>query len=187
MSSPRPHSVQWWLGALVTGVAAPILVLVVALATIQVRREQREARETALHIARGTAERLRAMRKESTALLARMAARPGCAEFAVVDFLPRYADLYLFDEAGRLVCSGNTDPLNARLSALVLRWIQAELRAGRLRPGSLVMHSFDEQMMAITVSRTQPQPGTMVLAEFADVLGRSAFVPGSVISIVDDR
>ena len=191
--SPHPRSVQWWLGALVLGVAAPVLVLVVLLCVQEVRREEDQARATALHIARITARRLHAMRGESSELLARMAARPGVvaldpvachAELAAVDFLSRYADLYLFDASGRLVCSGNTDPQNARVSALARPWIEGELHAGRLKPGTLLLHNFVDQPMMMTSARTT-HGGTIVLLEFADILGRAAFIPGAVITILD--
>ena len=194
MASPRLHSVHWWLGALVLSVSVPLLCVVVVLGVLQVRREQQQAREAALRMTRATAAHLRAMHKESAALLARLAARPGVAalepaacrsEFTVVDFLPRYADLFLFDASGSLVCSGNTDPQNAAISALARPWIAQELRAGRLRTSSLVMHTFGNQTMTVMANEIGARSGTVVLLEFAEALGREAFVPGSVITILD--
>ncbi|MBV8520025.1 MAG: hypothetical protein JO197_21715 [Acidobacteria bacterium] len=193
MASARPGSVRLWLGGLVMAVAAPVLLLLVVICVTQVRREQTEAREMALRIARATASRLRLMNAESTAVLRRMAAQPGVLAFepaachaalSVVDFLPRYADVFLFDTTGTLVCSGNNDPANAQLSLLAQPWIANEVRARHLRAGGAVMHTFGTQAISMTAMPVRDR-GTIVLLEFVDVLGRTAFVPGAVILITD--
>jgi signal transduction histidine kinase len=189
----RPGSVRSWLGTLVLVVAVPVLLLLIVICVTQVRREQTEAREMALRIARATAMRLRAMDAESAAVLRRMTVQPAVlavnpatchAALSVVDFLPRYADVFLFDATGKLVCSGNTDPENAQVSLLASPWIANELRARRLRGGTVLMHTFGRQAMSVTAMPVR-NTGTIVLLEFVDVVGRTAFIPGSVILIAD--
>jgi signal transduction histidine kinase len=189
--SPKPRSLTWWLGGLVAAVALPMLVLLVLVCVAQVQREQLEARQAALRMARATAARMRDMRSESTVLLARMAARAAnddaevCrAVFSAADLLPRYADVFLFDASGRFVCSGNTLPENRRVSQLAQPWIEAELRAGRLRSGVAVMHTFDRQPMMMLASPAR-NARTIVLLEFAETVGREALIPDAVITILD--
>ncbi|HET8775234.1 MAG TPA: histidine kinase [Thermoanaerobaculia bacterium] len=166
----------------------PVLALVALLGITQVRRERREAKQTALQMARATAARLKAMHDESVALLARMVARPGVRaldpaacreELAVVELLPRYADLAVYDASGRLVCTGN-----GRESAAG-QWIEGELRAGRLAFGAVAVHPVRDQTMMATATRIEPNVGTIVLFELTDVLGNAAFIPDAVILILD--
>jgi signal transduction histidine kinase len=194
MSPAHPRSVQWWLGALVTGVAAPVLLLVFVLGHMQMRREQGEARELALQVAKATATRLRTRHEESATLLRRLAGRPGVraldpaacrTDLAVVDYIPRYADIYLYDGAGRLVCSGNTDPQNVRLSSMAHLWIERELRTGRLNAAELGLHTFGRQSMMVTAAPIGGRAGTIVLLEFIDAVAQTALLPGSVIMIID--
>ncbi len=171
-----------------TSVAAPVLLLVSILGIAQVRRERREAENTALQMARATSSRLKDMNAESAALLARMAARPGVkaldpavcrSELAVVELLPRYADLALYDASGRLVCAGN-----GRESAAG-QWIEGELRAGRLAFDAVAVHPVQDQTMMATATRIEPGAGTIVLFQLADVLGSAALIPDAVILILD--
>ncbi len=187
----KPRSLTWWLGGLVAAVALPVLALLILVCIAQVQREQCEARQAALRMARATAARMRDIRAESAGLLQRMAARSAVVDpavcrsvFSVADLLPRYADAYLFDASGTFVCSGNTLAENQRISQLVRPWIETELRAGRLRPGVAVMHTFDRQSMMMLSSPTR-DGGTIVLLEFAETMGREALIPDAVITILD--
>ena len=191
MPSSKPRSLTWWLGGLVAAVALPVLALLILVCVAQVQREQYEARQAALRMARATAARMRDIRAESVGLLERMAARSVVVDpavcrsvFSVADLLPRYADVYLFDASGRFVCSGNTLPENHGISQLALPWIEAELRAGRLRPGVAVVHPFDHHAMMLLSAPTR-DGGTIVLLEFAETIGREALIPDAVITILD--
>jgi signal transduction histidine kinase len=196
MSTSRPWSIQRWLAWLVAGVVLPVLILLLWTGIVQVRREQTEARQTALNMARATAGRMRDRHLESVALLAQMRARPGVASFdpgachsvfAAVDFLPRYADVFLFDESGALVCSGNTEAANEAISLEARRWIEGELRAGRLRAGVPVAHTFSKRPILVLASpvRGRAARGNIVLVEFLNALSRDVQVPGAVITILD--
>ena len=191
MPSSKPRSLTWWLGGLVAAVALPVLALLILVCVAQVQREQYEARQAALRMARATAARMRDIRAESAGLLQRMAARTAVVDpavcrsvFSVADLLPRYADVYLFDASGRFICSGNTLPENQGVSQRALPWIEAELRAGRLRPGLAVVHTFNRQSMMMLSSPTR-DGGTIVLLEFAAAIGREALIPDAVITILD--
>ncbi|HEV7767272.1 MAG TPA: histidine kinase [Thermoanaerobaculia bacterium] len=192
MSSSPPRSLQWWLGGLVAAVALPVLALLILVCVAQVQREQLEARQAALRMARATAARMRDMHTASLGLLARMAARPAIVNdmtvcrsvFSVVDLLPRYADVFLFDAAGNPVCSGNTLPENRRVSILARSWIENELRAGRLPQKIAVMHTFESHSMMMLATPV-PNAGTIVLLEFAEAIGRDALIPDAVITILD--
>jgi len=189
--SSKPRSLTWWLGGLVAAVALPVMALLILVCVVQVQREQFEARQAALRMARATAERMRDIRAESAGLLERMAARSAAVDpavcrsvFSVADLLPRYADVYLFDASGRFVCSGNTLPENESVSQHALPWIEAELHAGRLRPGAAVMRTFDRHSMMMLSAPTR-DAGTIVLLEFAEAIGREALIPDAVITILD--
>src|SRR3954465_15797599 len=98
---PRPRlSIRWWLGVLFAGAALPLLLLLTWIYGAQVRREELEARDTALRIARTTAARMRSLHADSVALVGEMAVRPSIQNldrapcdslFAIVDFFPQYA------------------------------------------------------------------------------------------------
>lgn len=190
-------SIQRWFGGLVAAVVLPVLILLIWISVIQVRREQSEARQTALNMARATASRMRDLHSESVALLARMATRPGIADFdrnacrsvfSAVDYLPRYADVFLFDSTNALVCSGNTDAANASVSLAARRKIEEELRAGRLRADATFARTIDERPMLVIPSRVHSRTrgdGTIVLLEFVQIMSREALVPGGVLTIVD--
>jgi signal transduction histidine kinase len=191
MPFSKPRSLTWWLGGLVAAVALPMLVLLILVCIAQVQREQLEARQAALRMARATAARMREMRAESAGLLERMAAHPATddaevcrAVFSAADLLPRYADVFLFDASGSFVCSGNTLPENQHISQLARPWIEAELRARRLRPGVAVMRSFDRQSMMMLASPAR-NSRTIVLLEYAETIGREALIPDAVITILD--
>lgn len=197
MRAARPWSIQRLFGWLVTGVVLPVLLLLIWTSLVQVRREQAEVRQTALNMARATADRIRDRHSESVTLLAQMSTRRGVADFdpdachsvfSAVDFLPRYADVFLFDATGTLVCSGNTEPENESVSADASRWVGQELRAGRLLTGIPVVHSVGNRsilILATPVRAPSARKGTIVLAEFVSVLSRDAQLPGAVVTILD--
>lgn len=172
--------------------ALPVLALLGAVCIAQVEREQLEARMASLRTAKATAARLRDMHSESVALLARMAAQPRvanadravCRSLSIVDLLPRYADVLLFDASGALLCSGNTLPENTPVSLVARPWIEAEVRAGRLQAGVAVLRTFGRHSMMMLASPV-PGIGTLVLLEFAEAIGREALIPGAVITILD--
>ena len=66
---------------LVAGVALPLLLLLFWLFASQVQREEREARELALRIARSTALRLQVENVDGDRLLQRLAERPAFRQF----------------------------------------------------------------------------------------------------------
>jgi signal transduction histidine kinase len=192
MPLARPLSIRWWLGSLVAGVALPALILLVWISVSQVRREQAEAGRSALSVARATATRLRDLHAESMGLLALVAARPGisdrasCASVAgAVDYLPRYADLLVFDQGGSLVCSGNSLPENVEASAAARAWISAALHSSALRPNAPQIRSFGGKTLLILSARLRNGQGTVVLLELVDALGREALLPNAVVTIVD--
>lgn len=189
----RPKSLRWWLAALVIAVALPVLLLLIAVSISQVEREQAEARMGALRMAQASAARIYDSYSESIALLDAMAQRPAIAGmnrdachsiFAAIDFFPRYADIFLFDREGNLVCTGNTDPQNKGISQYAQEWIVPELRANRLAMNVPTVRTFDGRSMAVIASRTQTG-GTIVLLEFVEMLGRNALIPGAVMTILD--
>jgi len=115
----RAWPIRWWLGSILAGVVLPLLLLLTWIFGLQVQRERMDARDTALHIARATAARMRSLHRESLELLGRLAMRPGIRDFdgkscdslfAVIDFFPQYADLFLYDSGGRLLCSADPQP-----------------------------------------------------------------------------
>jgi signal transduction histidine kinase len=187
--SPRPRSLRWWLTALVTGVAAPVLALLIAMSVNQVEREQAEARLSALQVARASAARLRDQSTQSLALLRRLAARPAVAQldpqacheaFATLDVFPRYADLLLFDEAGQLICAGNADARNADARS----WVAARLRDRTLRFNVPNVRTFAAQSMRVLAARIAGG-GTIVLLERAEMIDRNALSEGVVVTILD--
>lgn len=189
----RSRSLRWWLAGLVTAVALPVLLLLIAVSISQVRREQAEARQSALRIAKASAARIHESYAESLALLDEMARRPAIvamnpdacnAVFSAIDFFPRYADIFLFDRSGRIVCAGNTDPRNESISNHARDWITGQLRANRLTLKVPAVRAFDGRSVAVIASRT-PSGGTIVLLEFVEMIGRNALIPGAVMTILD--
>ena len=63
------RTLRWWLAMLAVAAALPVLLLVTWLFVTQLRNEQREARDRALRIAQGIAERIGALHTDSTVLL----------------------------------------------------------------------------------------------------------------------
>src|SRR5690349_15375822 len=165
---------------------------------MNVRREQDEARATALRIARATAQRMQALHEQSRSLLQEMASRPAIRDFdghscdslfAIIDFFPQYADLYLFDRQGTLVCEATPRGDDLPFAAEARPWIEQALRNGSLQPGRPAIRTIRSHwasVLAATVRRSDGQPGgTLVLLQLPEVVGREALPRDSVVTIVD--
>src|SRR5437763_9150308 len=125
-------SIRRWLGSLVTAVALPLLLLLVWIFVSQLQRELREARETALRMARAAALRIGAQHESSSALLRQMARRPAIRDFdgvacdslfPIVNFFPQWSDLLLYDRGGRVVCSANPTREVRNTSQAAQQWL----------------------------------------------------------------
>src|ERR1051326_6752979 len=192
-----PLSIRWWLGGLVAGVLVPLLLLVSWLYFSQVQQEQLKARDLALGVAKGAARRLRVLRSDSLALLARMAARPAIRTldrtpcdslFAIVDFFPQYANLFLFAHTDTLVCSASAQQEDERLSNASIGWITAELTAGRLVRGEPLLCPIGARWVSVVsalVVVDGTHRGTLVLLQLPDLFGRETLPPGTVMTILD--
>lgn len=193
----RRLSIRWWLGALVAGAALPLLLLLSWIYGAQVRREELEARQTALQIARATAVRMRTLHADSLQLMQRMASRPAIRHFdrapcdslfAIVDFFPQYADLSLFDQGGNLVCSADPAREDMAVSMVARQWISAKLREGTLRTSTPVMRPMANRWVSFL-----PMPvnddhgvvrGTLVLVQLPEFFATS-LPPDAVMTILD--
>jgi signal transduction histidine kinase len=192
MFGRRPWSLRWWVGALVVGVALPLVLLLAWLYDSRVRQEKTEARDLALRLAKATAGRLLLLHQESTALLQRMASRPAIRDFdgkncdslfSIVDFFPQYADLILFDASGRAVCAATPDLKDRDASLKTREWVGEALRQGRLRPGMPVIRPIDHRWVAVlSVAVTR---GTLVLLELPEVVAGEGLAPGAVMTVLD--
>ncbi|HEX8155266.1 MAG TPA: PDC sensor domain-containing protein, partial [Thermoanaerobaculia bacterium] len=182
MADAQPLSIRWWLGGIVAAVGLPLLILLVWIYAIQVRRERSGARQEAYRIAASAGARLRALHVESLSLLRRISARPavrqldrsGCdAVFVVVDVLPQYANLFLFDARGSLVCSARPDLKDERTSFLARQWVEAELARGSLRPGEPMIRPIESRwitILSVPVTGLDGSVlGTLVLVQLPEV------------------
>jgi signal transduction histidine kinase len=177
----------------------PLLLLVWVLAS-QIQREELDARNTALRIARATAAEMLALHEQSLQLLARMAERPRIRDFdgttcdslfASVEFVPEFPDLLLFDRTGKLVCSGRPEANEAAFARATQEWVASELRAGRLRPGRPIIRSIHRRWVSVlakdlTASNGAPA-GTLVLVELPEIVGDEALPGSAIVTIIDDR
>lgn len=165
-----------------------MLVLLLVIGFGEVKREQAAAQEHARDVARETASRVREMRAESRVFVQRVASQISADDaascgglFSAVALLPRYAGVFLFDAAGKLVCRGN-----ARLDATgALPSVQAALSAGELAGGRPVIKTFNGSALIVEAWPLKARTGTLVLLERTDAIRREALVPGSVTTIVD--
>ena len=198
MLPARPISLRWWLGLLVAGVALPLLLLLVWLYGSQVQRERRDARELALRLATGTAARLNVLHRDSRLLLQQMSQRPAIrgfnrapcdSLFAVVDFFPQYADLFLFDDSGALVCTATPVGEDRRISDVARPWVESELRQGRLRAEEPMIRPIESRWVSIlatpVVSIDGAKRGTLVLVQLPEVLVSEVLPKGAVVTILD--
>ena len=193
----RRLSIRWWLGALVAGAALPLLLLLLWIYGTQVRREESEARQTALQIARATAERMRSLNTDSVALMKEMEARPAIRNldhapcdslFAIVDFFPQYADLLLFDRSAALVCAAEPAPADRAVSELAQQWIATALRDGRLPAGTPVIRPLANRWVSVLAAPVRGTDGsvrgTLVLVQLPEAFAAS-LPPDAVMTILD--
>lgn len=192
------RSLRWWLISLAAAVALPLLVLLVSLFASQLKREQFEARETALRVARAAASRLRLLNEDSVALLNGLAVRPDIRNFngrtcdslfAIVDFFPQYANLLLFETNGRLDCSGSPKTASEiAASASATQSIEIALRTGTLRMGRpLVGPAGDELFSAVSIPVNGDDGSRRVLSLVAlpDIATKDALPANGVLTIID--
>jgi signal transduction histidine kinase len=185
------------LGALVAGTALPLLLLLIWIDGTQVRREELEARATALLVARTTAARMRSLHTESVALMREMTARPGIRNldrapcdslFAIIDFFPQYADLLLFDATGNLVCAAQPAPEDRAISELARPWIVAMLRDGRLLAGRPVIRPLADRWVSMLSAPVRgldgSVKGTLVLVQLPEAFA-APLPPDAVMTILD--
>jgi signal transduction histidine kinase len=178
-------SIRWWLRILAAALAIPLLSLLAWLYFSQVQREEREARTTALRIARATAARLLAMHADGLSLLQRIAARPieaaSCESLLpIIDSDVRDEPLFLFDADGRFLCAGESE--RTRDTALAESWIGRELQAHRVRPRTPEMGMLNGRWASILAL---PVKGaTLVLLQYPDT-SNNALAPDAVVTIID--
>ncbi len=193
----RPSwSIRGWLGALVAAVALPLLLLLTWIFVVQLQRELREARDTALRIAQSTAAGIQARHQSSSALLQQMAGRPAVRDFdgvtcdslfPVVDFFPQWADLLFYDVHGRVVCSADPQGEDRRLSLAAQRWITST----HLDPGQPSVIFVERQWLSVLSAQVNARDGssrgTLVLLQRLDLGSPEALPPNSVLTILDRR
>jgi len=184
------------LGSLVAAVALPLLLLLTWIFVLEIQRELREARDTALRIAKAAAARIAAQHEGSSALLRQMAERPAIRDFdgvtcdslfPIVDFFPQWADLLYYDRDGRVVCSANPQGEDRDLSLAARQWIaHARLHPGE--PGVVVLRGRWLSVLSAPVTARDGSPhGTLVLLQLLDFNRSEALPPDSVLTILDRR
>jgi signal transduction histidine kinase len=190
-------TIRSWLGGLVAAVAVPLVLLAALLYASQARREQHAARLTALRIAKATAARLSRLHSASRGLLERVTESPALQHadahscdslFALIDYFPQYADLFLFDRQGNLVCSVQPQAADRSLSLAARRWIERELRAGRLHPGRASIVLVESRWVSVITAPVLVRgelTGTAVLLELPEVIGGETLPPGGVVTLLD--
>src|SRR5437588_845771 len=190
----RSWSIRGWLGSLVAAVALPLLLLLTWIFALQLQRELREARDTALRIAQLTARRIRAQHESSAALLQQMAVRPAIREFdgvtcdslfPIVDFFPQWADLLLYDRTGRVVCSAHPQGQDRILSQAAQLWLAHHpVRLGE--PVLLLLQRrWISGLSTPVIGRNGAARGMLVLPELLDLGGPEPLPPNSVLTILD--
>ena len=176
----------------------PLLLLLIWIFGTQLRREQLEARESALGIARATAKRLGAQHRDSQALLEQMAARPAIRNFdghtcdslfAIVDPFPQWSDLLLYDGSGKVVCSADPRGDDLRMSLSAQNWLQSASGVDALQGGLPAIRHLGSQWVSVLsrpVASSDGRPrGVLVLLQRLDLTGSEALPPSAVITIVD--
>jgi signal transduction histidine kinase len=198
MRPSRPLSIRWWLGGLVAAVGLPLLILLALIYGLQVRRERAGAREEAHRIATSAAGRIRALHKESAALLRRMASRPAVrrldsatcdSAFVVVNILPQYADLFLFNADGAVVCSATPDGDDRHTALLARQWIESELRRGRLPAEQPLIRMIDSHWITVLAEPVAgaggARNGALVLVQLPEVFSEEVLPEKAVVTILD--
>lgn len=183
---------------LAVAAALPVVALLAWLFATQVRTERGEARDTAMRIAKSAAGEIRALHAESTALLNRMATRPTIRDaapgrcdalFAIVDFFPQYLSLMQLDRGGGMICSAVPQAGDHELALHARRWVESEVRAGRLQPAQPQIRPIDGRWVSALASPvmdgTGSAAGLLVLIQLPD-LGLPPTLPaGSVVTVID--
>ncbi len=193
----RARSIRWWLATFALATVLPLVILAAWLFAAQVRREEQEARASALRLARVTAEGLGSTFRDSASLLEHLAKRPAIAGFdgrscddlfAVIDIFPQYADLFFFDAAGRLVCSAHPQPQDAAIAAEARQWIAGELRQGRLAAGTPRVRRVGGGWISAFSRAVRGEGGeirgVLVLINVIEFAGET-MPPGAVLTIID--
>ena len=178
--------------------ALPLLILAVWLFSLQLRNELRDSRDEALRIAKSSTARLRSLHVDSTLLLQRMASRPAIRAadprncdslFAIVDFFPQYANLFLVNPGGKIICSATPQPADRLVSDLARDWIEAEAATGRLVAGRPYMRYIGRVWVTALVAPVEAEDGTragsLVLIQLPDIGPAATLPPGSLITIID--
>jgi signal transduction histidine kinase len=197
------QSSQWplraWLIALVLAVAFPLLALLSWIFISQMRHDRTEARDTALRIAKANAEQIRILHRESSLLLARLAERPeirnprpGSCDplFAVVDFFPQYANVFLLDPEGRILCSAPPQMQDRAISAAAVGWLERAAKAGTLRVGRPLILPIEGRWVSVltrSVGSPDSPAGTLALVQLPAIANEGSLPPGSVVTIVDSE
>jgi signal transduction histidine kinase len=189
-------SIRWWLSILAAALALPLLILLAWLYFSQVHREQQEARETALRIARATALRLRALHSDAFSLLQRLAARPAARQldaqsceslFAFADFDVRDENLFLFDAGGHLLCAGASENEPA-VTLAAQHWLELGLQSHRLRPRVPMMGMIEGHWASVLSMPVNDDHGalraTLVLLQLPEAFD-DTLTPHAVLTIVD--
>lgn len=178
--------------------ALPLLLLLIWIFASQLRREQLEARESALGIARATARRLGVQHRDSEALLEQMAARPAIRDFdghtcdslfAVVNPFPQWSDLLLFDGSGKVVCTADPRGEDLEVSRAAQNWIASAGGVRTLNSGQPAIRRFGSHWVSVlfkpVASNDGAPHGVLVLLQSLDLTGTEALPPSAVITIVD--
>jgi signal transduction histidine kinase len=188
-----------WLIALVLAVAFPLLALLSWIFVSQMRHDRTEARDTALRIAKANAEQIRVLHRESTLLLARLAERPAIRNprpgacdplFAIVDFFPQYANVFLLDREGGVICSAPPQQQDSAISAAAIRWLEEAAGTGTLRVGRPLMLPIEGRWVSVltrSVGSADSPAGTLALVQLPGIANEGSLPPGSVITIVDSE
>jgi signal transduction histidine kinase len=194
-----PWPIRRLLAALVLVVAIPLVTLLVSLFALEIARERADARETALRIARATAERLEGLHEESSEMLARLAHRDSIRHaaagncdslFAIVEFFPQYADLFLIDSSRAIVCSTESVSQDPR-AATARSWVRAEMAAGTFPLGRPVIRRVGDEWVAVLSTAVAMGPeaaeGVLVLVQLPQIVGEETLPRGTTVTIIDDE
>ena len=188
---------RWWLGSFAAAVAFPLLILLSWLFVAQVRREETDARDTALRIARAVGAQLQSAHRDSVVFLEQMSKRPAVRDydgrtcdplFAIINFLPQYATLFYFDPHGKVLCAAEPDPPDREASDAVEKWITADLADGKLEARAPIIRNVNGRLISVLMTPVNGSDGRargyLALVELPDI-SVSALPPSAVLTIID--
>lgn len=192
-------SIRASLGSLAAIVALPLLLLLVLLFAAENSSERERAQEQSLRMARLIAGEMQRLHVASLDLLNQMASRPGVRNydgstcdsfFAISSYYPQYADLFLLDGNGRVLCAGTPEAPDRAVSAAAREWIGMEIRSHSLQPRIPMIRIIAERwvaVLAISVPGELGQPpNTLALVELPEVFeARDILPPNSVATVLD--